>query len=180
MQRCDQCGFVFNEVPIPTIPDAVRALGPRYSMALDAAERAAVTRRRPSPHVWSALEYACHVRDVLRVQRDRVDLALGEDRPEFTSMRREERVTEERYNDQEISTVIEELTQAAEQMASALDVLGDDQWARTGIYPWPEPAERSLTWVARQTVHEGLHHLEDIARGCDMLTGAQQGRSAAR
>ena len=176
MQRCDQCGFVFNTVAPATIPDALRALGPRYAVALHAAERAAVTRRRPSPQVWSALEYACHVRDVLRVQRDRLDLALRQDRPEFTSMRREERVTEERYNDQEIATVLQELTNAAERMASALDELGDQQWARTGIYPWPEPAERSLVWLARQTLHEGLHHLEDITRGCNVLTGRQQGR----
>lgn len=177
MQRCDQCGFAFDAVPPPTIPDALRALGPRYAAALDAAERAAATRRRPTRQVWSALEYTCHVRDVLRVQRDRLALALRQNRPAFETMRREERATEERYNDQEVATVLEELTQAAERMATALEGLDDQQWARTGIYPWPEPAERSLTWVARQTLHEGLHHLEDIARGCDVLTGAQQGGS---
>jgi hypothetical protein len=29
-------------------------------------------RTRPQPHVWSPLEYGCHVRDMLLVQRERV------------------------------------------------------------------------------------------------------------
>jgi hypothetical protein len=41
-------------------------------------------RTRPEEGVWSALEYACHVRDVFLVQRDRLYTALVEDTPTFT------------------------------------------------------------------------------------------------
>jgi len=51
------------------------------------------------------LEYACHVRDVLRFQRERVALAQAEDRPRFASMRRDERAVAERYNDQDPAVV---------------------------------------------------------------------------
>src|SRR5262249_45873862 len=45
-------------------------------------------RAHTRPGSWSALEYGCHVRDVLAVQRDRVLLAQAEPTPRFASMRR--------------------------------------------------------------------------------------------
>ncbi|WP_406044517.1 hypothetical protein OG799_08560 [Micromonospora sp. NBC_00898] len=39
--------------------------------------------------VWSPLEYTCHVRDVLRVQGERLALALVTEEPEFTPMGRD-------------------------------------------------------------------------------------------
>jgi hypothetical protein len=32
------------------------------------------------------------------------------------------------------------------------------------IYPYPEPTERSLRWVAAHTLHEVRHYLVDIRR----------------
>src|SRR5260370_1338741 len=69
--------------------------------------------RSPVPASWSALEYGCHVRDVLRFQRDRVALAQAEDTPEFVSMRRDDRVLEERYNEQYPTVVAAEIVTAA-------------------------------------------------------------------
>lgn len=61
---------------------------------------------------WSALEYTCHVRDVLAVQRERLVSALTEQRPLFAPMRRDERAVEQRYNEQDIDAVLGELEQA--------------------------------------------------------------------
>jgi hypothetical protein len=41
------------------------------------AEQQSPARTRPAPDTWSALEYTCHVRVVLRVQRERLQLARG-------------------------------------------------------------------------------------------------------
>jgi S-DNA-T family DNA segregation ATPase FtsK/SpoIIIE len=95
MDHCDQCGYVYAELPRASIPPALR------SAAADLAARLASTppddlRAYPIGGTWSALEYACHVRDVLRVQLQRIDLALADDEPEFAAMRRDERVTEDR------------------------------------------------------------------------------------
>lgn len=123
-----------------------------------------VLRSQPIAETWSGLEYACHVRDVFRVQRERVQLALAEDRPVFASMRREERVVEERYNEQHPAKVARQITDAAESLAATLESLGDDGWQRTGIYNWPTKRVRTVEWIGRHTIHEGEHHLKDIDR----------------
>ena len=58
-------------------------------------------RRRPAPEVWSPLEYACHVRDVLRVQTERVAAGAAGGRSVFVPMGRDERVVDDRYNEQD-------------------------------------------------------------------------------
>ena len=35
---------------------------------------------------------------------------------------------------------------------------------RTLIYNYPEPAPRSIRWVAVHTLHEVMHHLGDVRR----------------
>jgi hypothetical protein len=119
-------------------------------------------RAHPIAGVWSALEYACHVRDVLRVQRERVRLAQTEDRPELTPMGREERVERDRYNEQAPGTVADELTAAAEQLVADLDALDERGWLRTVLYNWPTREERTVEWIAVHTVHELVHHLRDV------------------
>ena len=178
MDRCEQCGFVYDATPTSDVSQRVRSLPPRYAPELRAAERDSLARTRPQPGTWSALEYTCHVRDVLIVQRERLHLALRQERPVFAPMRRDERAVEERYNDQPVETVLEELAEAAERFAGALEQLDDQQWRRTGIYPWPEPAERSVAWLARHTLHEGLHHLEDIITGVAAVRAAQHSRAS--
>jgi hypothetical protein len=161
VDRCDECGFVYDEVARRDVPDSLRALAGRYEAVLSATTDS-VLRSHPVPEVWSALEYACHVRDVFRVQRERVLLALTEDRPAFASMRREERVVEERYNEQRPAAVAGEITEAAQAFAETLEGLDDAAWRRTGVYNYPTTRVRTVEWIARHTIHEGEHHLQDI------------------
>jgi S-DNA-T family DNA segregation ATPase FtsK/SpoIIIE len=161
MDHCDECGFVYGDLPVADVPETLQSYGARFRSALDGAD-AGVLRAKPFPGVWSVLEYACHVRDVLRVQRERVALALVENGPTFTPMGREERAIDERYNEQDPVVVAGELEEAANAIAAAFAALEDDGWARTGVYSWPAPAERSLAWVGRHTVHECVHHLGDL------------------
>ncbi|MGH3417898.1 MAG: DinB family protein, partial [Actinocrinis sp.] len=121
-------------------------------------------RTRRSPDVWSPLEYACHLRDVLLVQRERLLLALREDRPVYPSMGREERVEHAAYAQQRPEAVAVQLTAAAEMLADLLARFTEEQWLRLAFYRYPEPAERQLSWVAAHTVHEARHHLLDIRR----------------
>jgi len=122
-----------------------------------------VVRGHPAPGVWSILEYGCHVRDLLTVQRERVTQALSQDNPDFASMRREERVAEERYNEQVPAVVAEQLADAAGALAGRLDSLDDAGWQRTGLYHWPVTTLRSVEWIGQHSLHECVHHLKDIS-----------------
>lgn len=161
--RCDECGYVYDGVATGDIAARLRALGPSFAAVLvhEPSER---LQRRPLPNTWSALEYACHVRDVLRVQRERVELMLREHEPSFAPMGREELVESERYNDQDPERVAVELTDAADRLAGLFAGLDGAQLARTGHYNWPVQRLRSAAWVGRHTIHEGEHHRADVDR----------------
>jgi hypothetical protein len=163
MNDCDGCGLVYAEISREEIPNALVAFGPAYRARLLADP--AVLRTRPSPETWSTLEYACHVRDVLDVQRERLALALAQDCPTFVPMGRDERVIRDRYNEQVPAEVADQLDRAARAIADAFAGLRDDQWNRTGIYNWPTSTERTMVWLGRHTIHEGRHHLLDIDEG---------------
>jgi DinB superfamily len=165
---CEECGFDYDGLTDAEVVDTLRGFGHRYRVpltrGLPGEDLDGLLRAHPLPGVWSALEYTCHVRDVFRVQRDRLALALREDVPTFVPMGREERVRDDRYNEQVAEMVSAELGSAGDAMAAALEALSPDQWARRGIYSYPEPTERDMAWLARHTVHEGHHHLLDVGR----------------
>jgi hypothetical protein len=165
-EYCIDCDYAYDGLRRVDLADALRAFAPAFRARLSDTPDARL-RSRPEPDVWSPLEYACHVRDVFRVQRERILLALVDDTPDFVPMRRDERALEERYNDQDAATVAGELAQAAEALAATLDALDDSGWVRTGVYNWPERQVRTVEWIGRHTVHEGRHHLHDVAQQLD-------------
>jgi DinB superfamily len=162
MTDCAECGFTYGELPRHRLAAQVgasgRAYGPRLTPDAD------VLHRRPTPGEWSPLEYACHVRDVVLMQRDRVYVALVEDEPSFKPMYRDERVAFDRYDRQSPAAVAAQVAMAADLLANALEGLGEAQWSRPLIYGFPDPARRDIEWVAHHTLHELVHHLHDIDR----------------
>jgi hypothetical protein len=161
MHHCDECGFDYDLATAADAGGAIVAGADEMATVLSDAADGAAGRRRPD--TWSPLEYGCHVRDVLLVQRERVLLARREDRPSFAPMGRDERVDHDGYADQAPTAVARQLREAAALFANVLDRLGPD-WDRTVIYNYPEPLERSLRWVGVHTVHEVHHHLLDVRR----------------
>jgi hypothetical protein len=137
----------------------------QHAARLTAADDA--LRRRPAPDVWSPLEYACHVRDVLGVQRERVLRTQSEEEPSFTPMDRDRRAVDEAYNRQDPARVADELRAAGAAIAALLESLDDAGWACTGVYNYPATAVRDVDWIARHTLHELTHHLMDVDRGLD-------------
>ena len=157
---CATCGFSYD-MGRAEITTWLRSDARVFVERLAAFDDRAV-RTRPAPDVWSPLEYACHVRDVLRVQRARAEQALDEDEPTFTPMRRDERVLEDRYNEQDPSLVAKEIVAAAADFADFLDGLDDSEIMRRGLYNYPQPELRTVEWIGIHTVHELLHHRVDI------------------
>jgi DinB family protein len=163
MTRCDECGhedaFIGRAEMLEVIPE----LAAEHCQLLRSVP-AGRLREHTRPGSWSPLEYGCHVRDMLAVQRDRVMLAQTGQTPRFASMRRDERAVEEAYNEQDPFVVADEIAAAAGEFGRALTALDDAGWTRTGVYPWPEPEVRTVEWIGRRTVHELAHHLFDNRR----------------
>jgi S-DNA-T family DNA segregation ATPase FtsK/SpoIIIE len=90
MTACPECRFTYGALSRPELAATLRAAAESYAARLTV--NAATVRRRSSPEQWSPLEYSCHVREVLLMQRDRVYVALVEDEPSFKPMYRNERV----------------------------------------------------------------------------------------
>ena len=161
MHACDECGFEYDLALAPAAGPAIRRASTELAAALaDAADPSA----RRSPDVWSPLEYVCHVRDVLLVQRERVLLARRKDEPSLEPMGRDVRVEHDGYAHQDPEDVARELDVAASLLAGTLSRLGPADWERTVVYNWPSEQVRSLRWVAVHTVHEAQHHLMDLRR----------------
>jgi hypothetical protein len=166
MTTCAQCHFSFAALAADQTPPALRhgAREIRERLGTLLGEPAGVDRlrQRPEPATWSALEYAGHVRDVLLVQHSRLYQALFEEIPPYTPMHRDERVAVGGYNDEDPATTATEVTIAADLLARVLTRLDADDWARRCIYNFPAPTEVDVVWLARNSVHEVVHHLGDI------------------
>jgi DinB superfamily len=162
LDRCSECGFEYDLEQSRRAGEAIVEGALRIGAALRAT--GAETRLRRAVGQWSPLEYGCHVRDILLVQRERVLLARREIRPSLTPMGRDERVEHDGYPEQVPADVARQLEDSARLLANVLDRLETSDWGRTVIYNYPEPTERTLRWVAMHTLHEVRHHYVDMVR----------------
>jgi hypothetical protein len=162
VERCEECGFEYDESSFPMAAERIRAGAADLAAALTGSQ--ADVRARRHPGRWSPLEYVCHVRDMLLVQRERLLAARRLDRPVCEPVGRDERAELDGYADQDPADVARQLLDAAQLFANDLDRLSHSGWDRTVIYTYPHRAERSLRWLAIHTVHEVGHHLLDVRR----------------
>lgn len=164
--KCDECGFVYEEVAAADIPAAVRGFARRYraplSRFLPGEDADALLRQRPDPDTWSALEYAAHVRDVFASYAGWIELTVAEDRPRLEGPPPDELAELREYNGDDPAVVADALAANAERLAATIEVVPQDAWDRVGLR---RDEERSVLFTARRAVHEGSHHLLDIGRG---------------
>ena len=163
MERCEECGYEYDLAAATRAGDDIRVGVAELARLLSTAGRDTLTQRT-APELWSPLEYACHVRDMLLTQRERVLLARRVELPDAVPMGRDQRVAHEGYAEQDPVEVAEELTMAARLLANVLGRLDAADWELRLVYNWPEPTERTLRWVAAHTLHEVRHHLLDVRR----------------
>ena len=161
MYECAACGFSFEVADAESVGRLLTGRAKGVVLALRTTPPAQV-RTRPDASTWSPLEYGCHLRDVLLVQRERVLWARRTDCPEPEKMGREERVDHDGYASQDPADVARQLADAAALFANVLDRLPPSDWERVLVYNYPERMERSLRWVAVHTLHEVVHHGADI------------------
>jgi hypothetical protein len=166
-ERCPECGFEAAGVAPERVAEMVRDNAADWLQVL--ARPRAELAARPSDDRWSALEYACHVRDVLRIADERVCLMLERDDPDFPNWDQDETAVADRYDQQSPADVSVALERAAAAFADRLDGVAGDAWRRTGNRS--DGAAFTVASYARYLVHDPVHHLDDVADGFAVLAG---------
>jgi hypothetical protein len=158
-RSCPECGFEPADHPRERLGAELRALGPAY----DALLRDPRVAQRPSPQVWSALEYGCHVRDVFELFLYRLNLMLDEDAPQFANWDQDGTAITDRYDLQDPEAVRARLAAGAAALADRYDAVTGEQWARTGLRS--DGSAFTVETFGTYLLHDPIHHLWDIEQG---------------
>jgi hypothetical protein len=154
---CPECGLDTREIPREAVSGLLRENAAEW-VAILAGSR--VIRDRPSPAVWSPLEYACHVRDVFRLYDTRLQRMLAEDDPLFQNWDQDATAVAERYGAQDPATVSRELQEAAGRLAGRFEKVSGEAWQRTGTRS--DGAHFTVETFARYLIHDPIHHIWDV------------------
>jgi hypothetical protein len=164
-KTCPECGFDVTRFPIEDIGDMIRSNAGQWAPIL----REPLVGERPSEDRWSALEYACHVRDVFRLYDHRLSLMLQVEDPTFPNWDQDATAIEQRYQDEDPLEVAAEIEAAGARLAERFDGVEGAAWKRTGTRS--DGAHFTIETFARYFIHDPMHHLHDVAQGFRRLSG---------
>jgi hypothetical protein len=164
---CPDCGFDVAAIDVERLGDHIRANAAEWPELL-AHPHADL---RPTGDQWSALEYACHVRDVLRIYEQRLRSMLDTEEPHFDNWDQDATAIDDRYELQDPATVGSELVEAAAVHAATWDTVGRDKWDRTGVRS--DGARFTIWSFGAYFMHDPIHHLDDVRRGNQILDDSQ-------
>jgi hypothetical protein len=163
-RRCPECGLAAGEVDPVEIAHRTFIAAEEW-VAILRSSPAVVAR--PSPGVWSPLEYGAHVRDVFRRFDQRLAAMLENDEgPTFEAWDQDQTALDQRYAEQDPEVVADELELAAEAFVGRIRELRPDQFQRRGRRS--DGAEFTVASLLQYFLHDIVHHLWDV-------TGQQDG-----
>jgi hypothetical protein len=169
---CPECGFDFDTTEPGKAPEYFAKVGKRLraplTRGLPNEDLDATLRTRPGEQ-WSALEYACHIRDAMQLNVERfAEIRAATEPPEFVALGRDEKAIEWDYNGQDPAVVADEIDAVAAALAEAIAAVGDDEWQK---YGQRGDLVFTLDWMARNVQHEVDHHMLDIGRTLRTVRG---------
>jgi hypothetical protein len=156
-QPCPECGLDASQLSYDDIPARITDNAAAWTEVLKRPD----VKDRPSPQVWSPLEYACHVRDVFVLFDQRLQRMLSEDDPLFDNWDQDRTAVEERYSEQDPAAVAAQILPAAAQLATRFAQVTDR--SRTGRRS--DGAAFTVESFARYLLHDPVHHLHDVGHG---------------
>ena len=165
-QPCADCGFEPDTVVPAGIGDRLRANVARWRPLLGHPEAAT----RPDDSTWSALEYACHVRDVYRLFDTRLHLMLDEDAPTFANWDQDETALADDYGAQDPTVVVDDLEALGAVLAASFDAVPADAWSRTGLRS--DGARFTISTFGTYLLHDPEHHVVDVTKGYEAIAAA--------
>ncbi len=173
--KCPECHLDYGTLLIPNAITTVRSLPRRFGELLAPQpdeDTDKIIRTRPAEGVWSALEYAAHVADLLPVFAETIERMNLHSNPDVASLWTDDpdqlAITND-YNGQDPSAVITRLKAGAEALAAASEKVEPNDWSRTAEFPW---GERDMLVMLKNAAHEGVHHLHDVEAGLKKVRAA--------
>jgi hypothetical protein len=164
-ERCAECGFDGSRLTVADSITALRSLGPRWRRLFSDVPPERL-RERPSPDIWSALEYAGHTRDVLLLHGLGLEEVLRDTRPEFPSIEPDGldasgAAADHGYNALDPARVLDELSGNAERLATLAGGQIPEHWGRVAVIGGREV---DAGYLLRHAVHDATHHLKDVEK----------------
>ncbi len=154
---CPSCELRYDDVDMATIADRTRATIAELRGLVTGLSRDQLTRR-PDDGSWTALEYLCHVRDVYVSATIRLYRVRTETGPQVEPLFNDLRAIRFRYNTADAEAVLAETDAAVEGFVDEITRVQD--WDR--VLTRLPGEDRTARWLARQALHEGVHHVGDI------------------
>ena len=152
---CDECGWAPGEPTLVT--ETLEKAVPRWEKVLSRE----TASQRPEATVWSPVEYACHVRDMVRLLGERVSAMLNSDDPTFEDWDGNAKAVELDYHAVPPAEIAADMKRCTAATVPVLAAVSGQQWVRKG-----HRSDGALFTVASLAVymsHEVEHHLRDVA-----------------
>jgi hypothetical protein len=165
-RRCEECGFDTQSFLSEDLGRLLRLSAEPWPALLSHPS----ARVRPQEDCWSALEYACHVRDAFRIGLYRLKRMRAEDSPRFDNWDQDESAVADRYDLQDPTTVAAEVLTSGMAFADAYDTVSADEWSRTGLRS--DGASFTIDSFGRYFLHDPMHHIVDVRRGFGAIAGS--------
>ena len=153
---CPECSFDAGTVTPSTVPGSIENMLPRWRAVL----RRADVAERPNGDTWSALEYACHVRDVFSLFDQRLNLMLDSDDARFENWDQDQTAIDKDYANADPAVVSAELTAEGKQAAESFAGVRESEWGRKGLRS--NGSEFTVLTLAQYFLHDVVHHLHDV------------------
>ena len=159
-ERCAECGFDGERVMVSDAITSLRSMGRRWK---DLFKNVPVEklRRRPSPEVWSPLEYAAHTRDVIALVGRGMNEVLKGTEPVFPAVEPDPPGADHGYNTLTPGDVLEQLGAEAQRMAERASDALPAHWGRRATMGGEAT---DAGWLLRHAVYDASHHLRDVER----------------
>ncbi|MFA5564650.1 MAG: DinB family protein [Acidimicrobiia bacterium] len=165
-KKCAGCGFEAAAVPRHQLGHELQLAAQSWASFLENTGSEAL-RQHVVAGVWSPLEYAVHVRDVLQVFAQRIELMLREDEPDLGWWDHEEAIRDGSANRSDPSEIGQNIVANATHLAELVDfdesANASNVWARRGTRRGTEVF--TIESKIRFALHEMLHHLADARHG---------------
>ncbi len=160
--RCPECAVDHRVMSVANACELIEGFGTAFGQVFESRlDEAEVLRTRPSAESWSPLEYAVHVRDLVRYHGALIQRALTEDRPELPPPDPDRAAREGRYNAEDAEAVLEAIDTQSRRFAGRARHLTEGELARVVVRGGQEVP---VIEMVRNVAHEGAHHLNDIRR----------------